>query len=211
MENMLQSFNNNPTTSHVNDSSISDQVNESGESGPHNAEFWKEIEFFIQNALDTIARCSDAVGLFCNVEELFYNEILAEKNLSYAGFSCLLNCEEALLSLASSGEVEGIFYANIIKPKNTSNITKPICRIFEYDCYCGFFSDNSDLIKVQTEVNDVLPIHVFNDMDVTNNAARNSILLKKKGEKERRKRYSYKRFLRENKTSVVNSSKGILA
>lgn len=161
--------------------------------------------------MDTIARCSDAVGLFCNVEELFYNEILAEKNLSYAGFSCLLNCEEALLSLASSGEVEGIFSANIIKPKNTSNITKPICRIFEYDCYCGFFSDNSDLIKVQTEVNDVLPIHVFNDMDVTNNAARNSILLKKKGEKERRKRYSYKRFLRENKTSVVNSSKGILA
>lgn len=207
MEGMLQSFGVLPVISAEDESN--DTVADTDCVAPD--DFFEDLNLnvFARNGFDTVFKCAEAVSLFHSIEEKMYNDVLAEEQLSLPGFTFLFNCEDSLLCLASSGEVYGIFYANVLNME-LENGLQSICRIFEHGCFSGFYEENKVDISAQVNMKDIIPVHVLNEMDVENNVARNSILAKKKGEKERRIRPSYNRFLRENKTSVINSAKGIV-
>ena len=62
-------------------------------------------------------------------------------------FSHTLNCEDTLLSLASCGEVDGVFYANILKMELGDSLLSYVCGVFEYGCFNGFGQTCVDKMK----------------------------------------------------------------
>ena len=126
-------------------------------------------------------KCGDAINYLYSIDERMYLDVLKDENLQYPGFSCILNCEEALLSLASSGEVDGILYSNFLKMKLIDDKFDHTCRLFEYGCFKGFTMENLDHLKRQLEAESMSLVHIYNDQDVVNDCARNSIIAQKKG------------------------------
>ena len=110
-----------------------------------------------------------------------HNDVFADEQLVYSGFTHTLNCEDTLLSLASCGEVVGVFYANILKMELGDSLLSYVCGVFEYGCFNGFGQTCVDKMKCSLNVENMIPIHVFNLLDVESDKARNSLLAKKKG------------------------------
>ena len=136
---------------------------------------------FIENGLQTISRCNEAGSLLYAIDQKMYNDVFADEQLVYSGFSHTLNCEDSLLSLTASGEVDGVFYANVLKMELKDSLVTYVCRVFEYGCFNGFGQTCVDKMKCQLNVENMIPIHVFNLLDVENDKARNSLLARKKG------------------------------
>ena len=136
---------------------------------------------FIENGLETISKCNEAGSLLYTIDQKMYNNVFADEQLVYSGFSHTLNCEDTLLSLASCGEVDGVFYANVLKMELGDSLDTYVCRMFEYGCFNGFGQSCVDKMKCQLNVENMIPIHVFNQLDVENDKTRNSLLAKKKG------------------------------
>ena len=96
---------------------------------------------FIENGLQTISRFNEAGSLLYAIDQKMYNDVFADEQLVYSGFSHTLNCEDSLLSLTASGEVDGVFYANVLKMELRDSLVTYVCRVFEYGCF-------NDLVKL---------------------------------------------------------------
>lgn len=105
---------------------------------------------------------------------------LLDEQLPYPGFSHTLNCEDTLLSFASCGEVDGVFYTNILKIKLIDSLHTYVHRMFQHGCFNGFCQTCIDKMKYQINVKNKIQIHVFNLLNFENDQIRNSLLAKKK-------------------------------
>ena len=133
---------------------------------------------FIENGLETLSKCNEFGSLLCTIDQKIYNDVFADGQLVYSGFSYALNCEDILLSLAGCGEVDGAFYANVLKMELGDSLDTYGCRMFEYCCFNGFGHSCVDKMKCQLNVENMIPIHVFTLLDVENDKTRNSLLAK---------------------------------
>ena len=107
--------------------------------------------------------------------------MFADEQLVYSGFSHTLNCEDTLLSLASCGQVNGVFYANVFKLELRDSLNTYVCRVFEYGCFNGFCQTCVNKVKCQLNVKNRIPVHTFNLLDVENDNTKNFLLAKEKG------------------------------
>ena len=126
------------------------------------------LDEMLQNAVENVLRCNEAASVMHYVDTKVQNNI---------GRFAVMNCEESLLSLAASDECESIFYSCVFKIKDIH-----VNRYFEFGNLVGFLNNGAkDLLasNCQIEPSSIFDLAVFNQMDVSEEKKRNTVLSKK--------------------------------
>lgn len=95
--------------------------------------------------------------------------------------AAVFDIEESLLSLGSSGMVDGLFYSCVMKVERKDKPAVYIARYFEYGAFNGYFVNNAHrYLKEFLEVDELLPYCAYTPKDIDINKDRDETLFSKR-------------------------------
>ena len=128
----------------------------------------------VQQGLNNLKKCSDALLLEVSLVNCLRN--------GYFKSQCsLLTAEETLLALASTDDVDGIFFCCIVGDLEDDSEKKYcMARLFESGVFSGFYQSNMHAILKAQITDPLIPYFVFTGKDVKSEKERSEILYVKR-------------------------------
>jgi len=114
---------------------------------------------------ENIMKCQEAFELESNISRCIAKEVKSIPQLT--------NTVESLLTLASSGTVDAIYYANVFKYRDEST-EYTVNRFFEFGAFEGFNEVFNALMNSKHDIT-LLPYAVHNNVDVIKKSERENL------------------------------------